>query len=106
MKRITFLICLSALLSFTSCRHQEAAKEKEAKFLISSPLQKDTMIYKDYVCQIHAISHIEIRSQEKGYLQNVYADEGQFVRKGQLMFQIMPVLYEAEMEKAKANVSF
>src|SRR3954470_22732653 len=106
MERITFLICLSALLSFTSCSHQEAGKEKEAKFLVTSPMQKDTMIYKDYVCQIHATSHIEIRSQEKGYLQNIFVDEGEHVKKGQAMFQIMPVLYQAEMEKAKAEVGF
>ncbi len=81
-------------------------REKEPKFLVTSPVQMDTTIYKDYVCQIHATSHIEIRSQEKGYLQHVYVDEGQYIRKGQRMFQIMPVLYQAETEKAKAEVNF
>ncbi len=105
MKRILILISLSTVLMY-SCNTEKHEKETEAKFLVTSPMQMDTMIYKDYVCQIHAINHIELRSQEKGYLQNVYVDEGQFVKKGQLMFQIMPVIYQAEMEKAKANVSF
>ncbi|HLP49842.1 MAG TPA: efflux RND transporter periplasmic adaptor subunit [Chitinophagales bacterium] len=106
MKRIAFFIGYALLLFTSSCSHKEHAKEEEAKFLVTSPLQKDTTIFKSYVAQIHASSHIELRSQEKGYLQNIYVDEGQFVRKGQQMFQIMPTLYQAELEKAKANVSF
>ncbi len=106
MKRILILVSLSVVLILGGCNHQEHEKEAEAKFLVTSPRQMDTVIYKNYVCQIHASSHIELRSQEKGYLQSIYVDEGQFVKKGQLMFQIMPVLYQAEMEKAKANVNF
>ncbi|MFN8278520.1 MAG: efflux RND transporter periplasmic adaptor subunit [Chitinophagales bacterium] len=106
MKRIAILVIGAVVLLSTGCKTGEKAKEEEEKFLITRPIQKDTLIYKDYVCQIHAISHIEMRSQEKGYLQNIYVDEGQFVRKGQSMFRIMPVIYQAEMEKAKANVSF
>jgi membrane fusion protein (multidrug efflux system) len=52
------------------------------------------------------VQHIELRALERGYLQNIYVDEGQAVKKGQLMFQIMPMVYEAEMEKAKAEVNF
>jgi membrane fusion protein (multidrug efflux system) len=47
-----------------------------------------------------------MRSQERGYLQKIFVDEGQLVKKGQLMFQIMPVIYQAEMEKAKAEMNF
>lgn len=106
MKRIVLFMSLSVLLIQTSCTSKKEEKEEAPKFLVTSPVQMDTMVYKDYVCQIHATSHIEIRSQEKGYLQHIYVDEGQFVKKGQRMFQIMPVLYEAEKEKAKAEVSF
>lgn len=106
MKRTLVLIGLAALVMFSSCNNKNHEKEEVSKYLVTKPVQKDTTVYKDYVCQIRAISHIEIRSQEKGYLQNIYVDEGQYVKKGQLMFQIMPVVYEAEMEKAKANVSY
>jgi len=105
MKRILILASLTTALIY-GCNTEKHEKEAEAKFLVTSPMQMDTMINKDYVCQIHAINHIELRSQEKGYLQNVYVDEGQFVKKGQLMFQIMPVIYQAEMQKAQANVNF
>ncbi len=106
MKGIIMFVGACAILCSTSCQSKHEEKEVETKLLATTPLTKDTTIIKDYVCQIHAIQHIEIRALEKGYLEKIFVDEGQFVKKGQLMFQIMPLIYEAEMEKAKANVSF
>ena len=102
-----FFLCgivLAGLL--TGCTHATHEEHEQVKYPISSPVLMDTMIYKEYVCQIHAISHIEMRSQERGYLQEIYVDEGQTVQKGQRMFQIMPMLYEAELQKAKAEVNY
>ena len=105
MKTISSLAC-SALLLFVSCKHDDHKEHEETKFIVTSPIKKDTLIYNEYVCQIHSIQHIEVRALEKGYLQNIYVDEGQFVKKGQLMFQIMPMVYQAEMQKSEAEVKF
>lgn len=67
---------------------------------------RDTSVLEEYVCQIHAIRHVEVRALERGYLQHSFVDEGQFVRQGQRMFQIMPALYEAEFQKAQAEAQF
>ncbi|PSR54761.1 efflux RND transporter periplasmic adaptor subunit [Adhaeribacter arboris] len=106
MKRILMLLSLCALFCHTSCESKKEEKEEKTKFLVTSPLKKDTLITKEYVSQIRAISHIEIRALEKGYLQKIFVDEGQSVKKGQLMFQIMPVMYQAELQKAQAEASF
>jgi membrane fusion protein, multidrug efflux system len=106
MKRIFMLMGLCALLCHTSCQSPKEVKEEKTKFLVTSPLIKDTLITKEYVSQIRAISHIEIRALEKGYLQKIFVDEGQHIKKGQMMFQIMPVLYQAELQKAQAEASF
>ncbi|GAB3820448.1 efflux RND transporter periplasmic adaptor subunit [Pontibacter rugosus] len=66
----------------------------------------DTTITENYVSQIQSIRHIELRAQERGYLQKIFVDEGQFVKAGQLMFQVMPTLYEAEKQKAQAEANF
>jgi membrane fusion protein (multidrug efflux system) len=47
-----------------------------------------------------------LRALERGYLQNIYVDEGKTVRKGQTMFQIMPLLYRAELQKAEAEANY
>lgn len=99
---------LCALLLSTSCKShkEESEKEPETKFLVTSPLLTDTLTIKEYVCQIRAIQHIELRALERGYLQHIYVDEGKFVKKGQRMFQIMPLLYNAELQKAQAEANF
>lgn len=106
MNRKLMLMSLCALLGYTSCKTSEKEKEVESKLLVTSPMQMDTAMYSDYVCQIRSIRHIELRAQERGYLEKSYVDEGQYVKKGQLLFQIMPQLYGAEAEKAAAEVNF
>lgn len=71
-----------ATIILSSCHSNHEKEHHEAtKFMVTNPLKKDTTITKDYVCQIHSIQHIELRALEKGYLQNIYVDEGQFVKK-------------------------
>lgn len=106
MKRILILMSFFVLLFNASCKTEHKEKEKEEQFLVANPIRKDTVITKDYVSQIQASRHIELRALERGYLQKIFVDEGQFVKQGQVLFQIMPKLYEAEMEKAKAEANF
>jgi len=70
---------------------------------VTNPVKIDTTFTKEYVSQIKSVRNIEIRAQEKGFLQEIYVDEGQFVKAGQLLFKIMPKFYEAELLKAQAE---
>lgn len=106
MKRIFIFAFVATCLFYSSCTEKKEAAETEGKFLVTSPVETDTVIYNEYVGQIRSSSHIELRSQEKGYLEKIFVDEGQYVTKGQLMFKIMPVIYQAEVEKAKAEMDF
>ncbi|HTA61555.1 MAG TPA: efflux RND transporter periplasmic adaptor subunit [Bacteroidia bacterium] len=106
MRKTLMSLSLIALLCNTGCKSEKEEKEEETKFLVTSPLKKDTTITREYVCQIRAISHIELRALEKGYLQKIFVDEGQFVKEGQMMFQIMPMMYQAELQKAQAEADF
>lgn len=107
MKCFLTLLGVANLMLFSSCgSHKEEHHHRENKFLVTSPLIRDTAIAKVYVAQVQSINHIELRSQERGFLEKIFVDEGQFVRQGQILFQIMPKLYEAEMMKAKAEARF
>lgn len=99
------LLGLYVLICNSACESHKEHKKTEHHFSVTSPLKMDTSITKDYVCQIHSIRHIELRSQERGFLQTTYVDEGQTVKKGQLLFKIMPRLYEAELQRAQAEVN-
>ncbi|ANE51424.1 efflux RND transporter periplasmic adaptor subunit [Flavisolibacter tropicus] len=103
MKRSLLLMGLSAIVCFSSCTSEKQVKEEASKYVVTAPLRVDTSFAKEYVSQIKSIRNIELRAQEKGYLQNIYVDEGQYVKAGQLLFRIMPKLYEAELLKAQAE---
>lgn len=103
MNRRSIPILLLAALSVVGCHHEHQGPPEQGKFLVTSPLRRDTAITRDYVAQIRAIQHIEVRALEKGYLQEIFVDEGQRVEKGAKMFQIMPVIYQAEVQKATAE---
>ena len=107
MKYIVISLCLCVLLWQTGCHSGKAHQaESENSFVVTSPVTMDTSLVKEYVCQINSIRHIEVRAMEKGYLQKIFVDEGEFVRRGQRLFQILPTLYEAEFQKAQAEINF
>lgn len=105
MKNLFILSCFVLILN-VSCKNEHQEKHEEIKFTVTSPIIRDTLVFHEYVSQIHSIQHIELRALEKGYLQNIFVDEGQSVKKGQLLFQIMPIIYQAETGKAQAEVNF
>jgi membrane fusion protein (multidrug efflux system) len=101
MKKI--FIGLLIVTLYASCKNNHEAAHEASKYPITNPIQKDTIITKEYVSQIHSIRHIEIRAIEKGYLKQIFVDEGQSLKKGQMMFNIMPNIYKADFLKAKAE---
>jgi membrane fusion protein (multidrug efflux system) len=103
MKRIIVLSGIFALLCLTSCTTKKQEKEEVVKYNVTNPVIIDTSFTKQYVSQIRSVRNIEIRTQERGFLQNIYVDEGQFVKAGQLLFRIMPGLYQADLLKAQAE---
>ena len=66
---------------------------------------KDTLLQHDYVTSIEAIKNVEIRTRVQGFLNKIFVDEGQEVKKGQLLFQLDDQEFMIALSKAKANVS-
>ncbi len=97
-------IALASLILTTACNPKKNEIEESGKFVVTNPVKMDTSLIKEYVSQIQSIQNIEVRAQEKGYLQSILVDEGQNVKAGQMLFKIMPKLYEAEVLKAQAEV--
>jgi len=96
-----------ALLALSSCGHQhEEHHHPQGTFTTTNPIRRDVEVPRDYVAQIRAIQHIEVRALVGGYLQKTFVGEGQAVRTGEQLFQIMPLLYQAELEKAQAEAQF
>jgi membrane fusion protein, multidrug efflux system len=90
-------------VSLAGCHHEAHPVEGPARVAVTTPLKRSVDLTQEYVGQIRAVQHIEVRALERGYLQGVYVDEGQRLEKGQKMFQLMPMLAQAEVQKAEAE---
>lgn len=66
---------------------------------------EDVNIYGDYVGRIRAQQFVEIRARVEGFLEKMLFEEGTYVKKGQPLFIIDPKLYEARVNKAKAQLN-
>ena len=95
-----------AALGGAACSGSEAHQEAHAEYPVTHPLRTDTELTREYVAQVHAIQHIELRALERGYLEDIFVDEGQAVKEGTRMFRIMPGLYQAELKRAAAEAEF
>ena len=87
--------------SYFHKHEQKLAHEQE--IVVTSPKVEDVTITESFVCQIRSQRHIEVRALEGGYLNKVAINEGQAVKKGDLMFEILPVLYKARLDAANAK---
>jgi len=82
---------------------EEEVHHEAHKIVVTSPQGRDVTLTERYVCQIHSQRHINVCALDGGYLEHIYVKEGQAVKKGDLMFKILPVLYQARMEAEKAE---
>jgi multidrug efflux system membrane fusion protein len=68
------------------------------------PLQKDVVDWDEYTGRIEAVESVEIRARVSGYLDKVNFNDGDKVKKGDLLFVIDPRPYRAELGRAEAEL--
>lgn len=84
----------------------ENAKSEEIPEVVAAvPLKKDVVLMDDYTARLAAVESVKVRARVGGYLEKVNFKEGQFVKKGDLLFVIDPRTFEAELASAKARVA-
>jgi membrane fusion protein, multidrug efflux system len=99
-------LVLSLLLpSLCGCLESQAEQrhEEHLKIVATSPAEKDVVSTQEYVCQIHSRRHIEVCALNSGYLEETRVQEGQAVKQGELMFKILPTLYQARLDSEAAE---
>src|SRR6266850_897827 len=72
---------------------------------VAHPLQRQVTDYADYVGRTEAIDSVQVRARVSGYLQNVNFKEGELVKKGQVLFEIDPRMFEAQVASSRAQVA-
>ena len=90
---------------------KEAAPGKEKlppappqKVVVTSPLAMDIVVTRKYSGLIRSQRHIEVRAPSTGYLETISGQEGQAVKKGAVLFKLLPTLDKAKMDVELADV--
>ena len=83
--------------------HREGAHHHHHKILATTPTLMDVTTSQQYVCQIRSCKHIEVRALESGYLEKIPVNEGQLVAESDLLFKVLPPIYQARLDTDSAE---
>jgi membrane fusion protein (multidrug efflux system) len=67
--------------------------------------QKDVPIYGEWIGTLDGFTNADVRAQVAGYLQRQGYQEGAFVKKGQLLFEIDPRPFQASLDQAEGQLA-
>lgn len=103
-----YIIVSTILLSvvFFSCNNKEEAKQAPAAmpYKVIEITKSNTTLLAEYPATLEGITDIDIRPKVDGYIEKIYVDEGQEVKKGQLLFKLETQTATQDAAAAKAKV--
>ena len=82
-----------------------AGAPKPPLVTVSHPLVKTITEWDEYTGQFQAVDSVEVRARVSGYLTEIHFTDGQWVRKGDLLFVIDPRPFQIDLDSARAQLS-
>ncbi len=83
----------------------EAPRQFLPQVTVTPVLQQSMPVYLDFVGNLRATEEVEIRARVEGYLIKRAFRDGDDINKGDLLFLIDPREYNAELERAQAQLA-
>ncbi|MFN7945279.1 MAG: efflux RND transporter periplasmic adaptor subunit [Blastocatellia bacterium] len=111
IRHVMLWMVVLLLTVFPACALKRAQTETAAPKPEGAPVLAATVMQKAIPLQVKAIGSVEpystvaIKSQVSGELVNVQFTEGQFVKKGDVLFTIDPRPFEASLRQAEAGLA-
>lgn len=105
-KKTNHLLAALSLLLLASCGSEEApaAPGGIKPYQVLEIEQQNTTIETTYPAVLEGIENVDIHPKIDGFVEKIAVDEGQFVKKGQLLFTISAPQYEQLVRTARAAV--
>lgn len=100
--RLILLAC--CCLSLFSCGQADKTTGKAPEYAVITVNTTTANLTNSYPATIKGKQDVEIRPMVSGFITKLHVDEGSLVRKGQVLFTIDPVQYQAAVNVAKAAV--
>jgi membrane fusion protein, multidrug efflux system len=92
----------------TGCSSSSSAQPKAsapAEVSVAEVICKQIGDSDEFTGRLEAVNAVEVRPRVSGYLQSVHFREGAIVRQGDLLFQIDPRPFQAEVDRLKGDLS-
>src|SRR5436189_936675 len=95
---------------FTGCKKKAGNKgaawgAMTPTVTVSQPVQREVIDWDEYPARLEAIETVEVRARVNGYLESIHFKDGAEVKKGDLLFVIDPRPYQADLDRALAEVA-
>jgi multidrug efflux system membrane fusion protein len=97
---------LAGLLALSACgKNTETAEQTPApKVSVAEVIEQPLNEWDEFSGRLEAPESVEIRPRVSGYIDKVAFDEGSLVKKGELLLQIDPRPFQAEVERLQAQL--
>ncbi|MBL4560309.1 MAG: efflux RND transporter periplasmic adaptor subunit [Labilibaculum sp.] len=99
------LLLIMYIITLASCRQKNNYNEETEQYKLLEISLQNISLSTTYSASIRGRQDIKIIPRVDGYLTNTSITEGSKVKKGQTLFIIDQVSYNAELQAAKANVA-
>lgn len=96
---------LLAALLLAACKPQGPPPPAPPAVVVASPLSQKVSDWDDYAGRFEPVDMVELRPRIGGAIQSVHFDDGQRVKKDQLLFVIDPRPYAAQLARAEAELA-
>ncbi|MEC7262623.1 MAG: efflux RND transporter periplasmic adaptor subunit [Bacteroidota bacterium] len=107
MKTIKSIVVLAAITVLMSCgnKTQQQAAAPAPSLKVTQLKKEDFIIFNTYSTSIQGQQNVEIWPKVSGFVQNIYVEEGQQVKKGQLLFKLETQTLSQDAKAAQASVN-
>jgi RND family efflux transporter MFP subunit len=106
MNKNLILIATVTLVLATACsRKQAQVAPPPPQVVVATVVRRDVPIVREGVVTLDGFVNADINAQVQGYLTSRDYKEGSLVKKGDLLFQIDPRPFEAQLAQAKGNLA-
>ena len=96
----------AALLLLSGCKKGQGRETSSPPTVeVVDVIKKDVPVYSEWIASTDGSVNATIRAQVQGYLIKQDYTEGDFVKKGQVLFEIDPRTFEAALEQAKGQLA-
>jgi RND family efflux transporter MFP subunit len=104
---ILILMAFVMAISWSCFADEKKAEEQKAappppEVEVVNVIEKEVPVYRDYVASMDGLINATILAQVQGYLIKQNYQEGSFVKKGTLLFEIDPRPFQASVDVARA----